>query len=214
MKQRRLPVVIVGGGGHAKVVADVLRLQGVHVLGFTDIDSAKKDLSHAVPYLGDDSAIQQYRPEEILLANGVGSTHTMMPRRIICDRFTQLGYRFFTLIHPSAIIATDVVIGEGSQIMAGAVIQPGSTIGRDTVVNTGAIIDHDCVIGDYVHVAPGVVLSGGVTIKNETHIGTGARVIQGILIGKNCLIAAGAVVVSDVADGKAVKGIPARGECR
>ena len=210
MKEKMLPVIIIGGGGHAKVVADVLILQRFHVLGFTDIDNACKSWSPAVPYVGDDREIQKYRPEEILLANGLGSTQITTARRRIYDWFTKLGYHFTTCIHPSAIIAEDVMIGDGSQIMAGVVIQPGSVIGCDAIINTGAIVDHDCFIGDHVHVAPGVTLSGGVTVEEGTHIGTGSIIIQGILVGENCLVGAGAVVVSDIAGGKAVRGIPAR----
>ena len=210
MKQKKLPVIIIGGGGHAKVVADVLRLQGFHILGFTDIDDTCHSLTSAISYLGDDTIINQYRPEEVLLANGLGSTKTTIARRNIYDVFTKQGYSFASCIHPSAIIAIDAKMGEGTQIMAGVVIQPGSVIGRNVIINTRASIDHDCIIGDHVHVAPGVTLSGGVRIGAGAHIGTGATVIQGVAIGENSMIGAGSAVLTDVAAGSVVVGIPAK----
>jgi len=210
MKQNRLPVIIIGGGGHAKVVADVLTLQGFHILGFTDIDETCHSLTSAIPYLGDDSIINPYRPEDILLANGLGSTKTTIARRKIYDVFSEQGYKFACCVHPSAVIAIDVTIDEGAQIMAGVVIQPGSMIGRNVIINTRASIDHDCIIGDHVHVAPGATLSGGVQIASGAHVGTGATVIQGIFIGEDSIIGAGSVVLEDVAADSMVVGVPAR----
>ncbi|MHC1759646.1 MAG: acetyltransferase [Negativicutes bacterium] len=210
MKQNKLPVIIIGGGGHAKVVADVLRLQGFHILGFTDIDDTCRSLTSAIPYLGDDSIINQYRPEDILLANGLGSTKTTMARRKIYDVFNEQGYNFACCIHPSAIIAMDVKIDEGTQIMTGVVIQPGSMVGRNVIINTQASVDHDCIIGDHVHVAPGATLSGGVQIASGAHVGTGATVIEGIAIGENSLVGAGSVVIKDVIADTVVVGTPAK----
>ena len=204
------PAIIIGGGGHAKVVADVLKLQGVHIVGFTDVDGVGRPLATTLPYLGDDAIIYQYRTDEVLLFNGLGSIRNTSARRKIYEIFSTQEYRFGICIHPTAIIACDVVIGDGSQIMAGSVIQPGSKIGRNVVINTRTSIDHDCEIGDHVHVAPGVTLSGEVKIATGAHIGTGATVIQGINIGTNSMIGAGAVVVSDVADDSKVIGVPAR----
>ena len=210
MKQNTLPVIIIGGGGHAKVVADVLRLQGVHILGFTDVDDSSKTLTPTVPYLGDDTVIRKYHIEEVLLVNGLGSIKNTTARRKIYDTFSEQGYQFVICIHPSAVIAADVRIGEGSQIMAGSVVQPGCDIGRNVIINTRASLDHDCVIGNHVHVAPGVTLSGGVRVADGAHIGTGATVIQGIHIGGKSMIGAGSVVVKDVADARMVVGVPAK----
>ena len=210
MKQNTLPVIIIGGGGHAKVVADVLRLQGFHVLGFTDVVDTCQSLTPTVPYLGDDAVIEQYEIKEVLLANGLGSIKNTTARRKIFDTFSELGYQFVVCIHPSAVIAADVRIGEGSQIMAGSVVQPGCDIGRNVIINTRTSLDHDCVIGDNVHVAPGVTLSGGVRVADGAHIGTGATVTQGVTIGENSMIGAGSVVLKDVADASVVVGVPAK----
>ena len=210
MIDRNRPVIIVGGGGHAKVVADVLQLQGYSVLGYTDIDSEKGCLPITIPFLGNDQTIFGHQPASILLANGMGSIRSTSGRRKIYECFANTGYQFVTIVHPSAIVANDVTIQEGVQVMAGAVIQPGTRIGNNVIVNTKASLDHDCSISDHVHVAPGVTVSGGVCVGEGTHIGTGATIIQGISIGGNCLIGAGAVVVAAVKDGMAVVGVPAR----
>lgn len=210
MMQDKLPVIIIGGGGHAKVVADVLRLQGYPILGFTEKDEGCKYWGSDVLYLGDDAVIEQYRPEKVLLANGLGSTQTTTARKKIYVAFTEQGYHFASCIHPSAIIATDVEIGDGAQIMAGSVVQPGCKIGRNVILNTRASVDHDCEIGDHVHVAPGAVLSGGVHIASGAHVGTGATVIQGVAIGHHSIVGAGSVVLKDVTDEVMVVGVPAK----
>lgn len=210
MTDKNRSVIIIGGGGHAKVVADVLQLQGYAVLGYTDLDSEKGCLPPTIPFLGDDQAIFGHQPASILLANGLGSVRSTAGRRKIYEYFVNAGYQFVKLIHPSAIVANDVTIQEGAQIMAGAVIQPGSRIGNNVIVNTKASLDHDCLISDHVHVAPGVTISGGVYVGEGTHIGTGAIIIQGISIRENCLVGAGAVVIADVKDGRTVIGVPAR----
>ncbi|MBU0675963.1 MAG: acetyltransferase [Proteobacteria bacterium] len=203
-------VIIIGGGGHAKVLIDALRLSGVDILGITDADSTK----HAhriggVRVLGDDSIISQYGSSEVLLVNGIGSINLPLRRADLFERYKALGYCFTSVIHPSAIIATDVSLGEGVQVMAGAVIQPGCSIGGNCLINTGTTIDHDCWIGDHTHLSPGVTLCGNVTMKGRSFVGAGAIVIQGKNIGSAGLVAAGALVLEDVLDGAVVMGVPA-----
>jgi len=203
------PVIIIGAGGHARVLFDCLRLKGVNVLGMLDKEGADNGNAD-LPIIGDDSAISAYPGDTVELVNGLGSVGNMNLRTGIFSRFKNLGYHFRSVIHPSAIIAHDCELGEGVQVLAGAVINTGTKIGADTIVNTGAIVDHECIVGSHVHIAPGGTLSGGIHIGDGTHIGTGATIIQGINIGSHALVAAGAVVVKNVPDGKKVKGVPAR----
>lgn len=204
------PVIILGAGGHARVLIDALRLQSVELLGMTDADIEKKDqLLLGVRVLGGDEEVNKYPVGTIRLVNGLGSVGYNSHRRYLFECFKKAGNHFVNVIHPSAVLAFDVVLAEGVQIMAGSVVQVGSYIGINTIVNTRAVVDHDCHIGDHAHIAPGVILSGGVIIGDGAHLGTGATVIQGIRIGANSLIAAGAVVIRDVPDGATVMGVPA-----
>jgi len=204
-------VIVVGGGGHAKVLIEALRLAGVEILGITEADPEKHaQVVSGVKLLGDDSVIANYGAEQILLVNAIGSINLPKDRTALFDKLKARGYSFATVIHPSAVIAVDVSLAEGSQVMAGAVIQPGSRVGRNSIVNTRVGVDHDCEVAEHVHLSPGVTLSGGVHIGSGTHIGAGATVIQGVTIGSNCLVAAGAVVVGDIPDGVTVRGVPAK----
>lgn len=205
------PFLILGAGGHARVVADLLLGQNQQIAGFLDPDASLWGTSwHGIPVLGGDEKLTDYPVHTHDLINGVGSIRCPELRRAIFERYRKAGYKFPCLVHARATMAIDVRPGEGSQIMAGAVIQTGCHIGMNTVINTGSIVDHDCHIGDHVHIAPGVTLSGGVRVEENVHIGTGATVIQGIKIGRNSLIAAGAVVIRDVPDGATVAGVPAK----
>lgn len=205
------PVIVLGAGGHAKVVIAALKAAGVEIIGVTDPDSKTHGQSIlGVPVLGGDELAMNRKQGEIALVNGVGSTRPSPRRREVFERFKQAGYSFRAVVHPSAVVGEDTDICEGAQIMAGAVVQPGCQIGADAIVNTRASVDHDCVIGAHVHVAPGAVLGGGVTIGDGAHVGTGSTVIQNVSIGAGALVAAGAAVVADVAVGGQVTGVPAR----
>lgn len=205
-------VIIIGAGGHAKVLCETLRALNIPVLGFVDKDpeAKKRHPSQLPPLLGNDEILKNYKTKEVRLVNGVGSVKTTELRKKIYERFTGQGYSFETVVHPSAILASDVVVEAGAQILAGAIVQTGSRIGENSIVNTGAIVDHDCVIGSHVHIATGAALSGGVRVGNETHFGTGAIAVQYISIGKGCLVAAGAVVTKDISAGMRMSGVPAR----
>ena len=205
----RMPVIVIAGGGHARVLISTLLLQGRNVLGFTDPDEKNLNVL-GVARLGDDGEIGRYRADEVRLVNGVGSVKSASQRKQIYERFRQRGYGFESVVHPSAVVAPDVEIADGVQIMAGAVVQCGSRLGANTIVNTRAGIDHDCEIGAHVHIAPGVTLSGEVRVGEGACIGIGASIIQGVVIGANSVVGAGAVVLQDVLPGVTVMGVPAR----
>ena len=203
-----LPIIIIGAGGHAKVVIEALRQAGNNVVGVFDTDDAKhgKDVL-GVKVLGDESAMFGFDPDNSQLANGLGPIEL---RRTIFERFRDKEFRFVTVRHPSAVIADSAIVREGAQIMAGAVVQPGVTLGENALVNSRASVDHDCGIGKHVHVAPGATLAGGVHVGDGSLVGAGATVLENVRIGEACIVGAGAAVVSDVADGTTVVGIPAR----
>lgn len=206
-----LPVIIIGAGGHAKVLIEALRLSSTPILGIVDAGNEKRGANlSSVPVIGDDNEVLKYRADEIILVNGIGSVKQPERRREVFHRFKNMGYGFASVVHPSAVIASDVALSEGVQIMAGSIVQPGCVIGANAVINTRASVDHDCSIGDNVHLAPGVTVSGNVRIGSGTHVGTGSAVIQGITIGENSVIGAGAAVIKDIPGNAVFMGVPAR----
>ena len=206
-----LPCIVIGGGGHARVLIAGLRRLNRTILGVTVADppAAGKEVG-GIAVLGTDDVLAQYDPKTIRLINGIGSVGDMTPRRVVFERLTNRGFRFASVVHPQAFCEDNVELGDGVQIMAGAVIQIGCRISANTIVNTRASIDHDCRIGAHCHIAPGVTLSGGVSIGDSSHIGVGAAIVQGIEIGAGALIAAGSAVTTAVAPGVRVGGVPAR----
>lgn len=196
-----LPVIVIGGGGHGRVVIEALLSEGIRVAGVVDPHpGVAANLPPAVPWLGGDDALAAYPPDAYRLANGIGGIGEPH-RRSTYERLLAAGYDFVRVQHPSATVArAGVVLGEGCQIMAGAVIQPGVRIGADSIVNTRAAVDHDCTIGEHCHLAPGAVLCGDVAVGAGTHVGAGAVIIQGVRIGSFAIVGAGAIILSDVPD--------------
>jgi len=198
-----LPLIVLGAGGHAAVLIDALQRCGAEILGIAGPGLAAGSKGPlGVPILGGDDDVLERDPGSIRLVNGLGSTRLPEARQSLYQRFKAGGYSFETVVHPSAVVARDVILGEGTQVMAGAVIQTGTILGANVIVNTRVSVDHDCRIGDGVHLAPGVTLSGLVTIGRASHLGTGSVVIHQITIGAGCLIAAGATVYRDLPDGQ------------
>lgn len=205
-------VIVIGAGGHARVLIDALQRAGVPVLFATDANRTKHGGSLlGVPVIGDDRAIASHPPGTVSLVVGLGTVGKDNVRQAVFERLASEGHRFATVVHPRAIVAPDVTLLEGAQVMAGAVVQTGSHIGRNAIINTGARVDHDCRVGDHAHVAPGATLCGAVEIGAGSFIGAAACVIQSVRLGEGSMVAAGAIVVRDVPAGARVMGIPARG---
>ncbi len=204
-------ILILGAGGHGRVLAEALVGSGHAVAGFLDDDPAKRGLRLlGLEVLGGLDLLDRLDPARTMLVNGLGSVRDMEPRRRMFETLKARGFRFQTVTHASAVVAGDATVGEGAQILSGAVVVTGAQIGENAILNTRASVDHDCRIGAHAHLAPGVTLSGGVRVGEATHVGTGATVVQGIFIGAGCLVAAGAVVVRNVPDGARVQGVPGK----
>jgi sugar O-acyltransferase (sialic acid O-acetyltransferase NeuD family) len=202
-----MSLVVLCAGGHARVVIEALRSRGARPTAVTDRDSTRVgSFLGGIPIIGSDEDILAMKADSVELANGLGnrasrSSPGLAGRRELFGRFAALGYAFPVISHLSAVIASDVSPGEGAQVMAGAIIQPGARIGRNVLVNTRAVVEHDCQIGDHCHIAPGAVLCGGVSVGEGTHVGAGAIILGGVNLGAGSVVAAGTVVARDVAAG-------------
>ena len=168
---RRL--IILGAGGHGKVVADIAMRTGYDEILFLDDNPELKECL-GLPVVGRTSETNAYEGDFFV---AIGNPNT---RETITNRLESQGKTVATLIHPSAVIGHDVVIDEGTVIMAGAVINPGSVIGKGCIINTCASVDHDCMIHDFAHVSVGARVVGAVEIGERTWIGAGAVIIRSI----------------------------------
>ncbi len=201
------PVIVVGAGSHARVVVAALVAAGRVVLGYVDDARAVGAVIDRIPVLGGDAVLSNYAPHDVELAIGMGA----LPRRQeVFDRLKAAGYRIAGVVHPSVVISGAVELGEGCQLQAAVVLQPGSTIGANVLINTRASIDHEAVIGAHAIVSPGAVLCGNVTVGVGATIGPGATVTRGREIGAGAVVAASAVVLHDVPSYQVVYGTPAR----
>jgi len=205
-----LPVIVLGGGGHARVLIEILQRRKVRIEGISLVEPAVDELYGYRVIGNDEDVLLRYPANQVLLVNAVGSSGPAVGRKALYAKFRAIGYRFASVIHPSAVVASDCMIGEGVQVMAGAIIQPGCRLGDNVLINTKASIDHDGDVGHHVHVAVGATVAGGVKIGDGAFIGAGSTIIQNLSIGANSLVGAGAVVVRDVRANTTVIGVPAR----
>lgn len=197
-----LKVILIGGGGHAKVVIDAIKRSDIFsVSGILDPAFKKGESVLSVPIAGSDSDLPEIFKKGIRAAFiSVGSIGNCDVRKRIYENLKRIGFKLPVITHPNAIVAEGVEIGEGTFIAAGVVINSGTKIGVNAIINTVSSVDHDCQIGDFVHIAPRATLSGDIEVGDETHIGTGANIIHSLRIGKRCMIGAGATITRDIAD--------------
>lgn len=180
-------MIIYGASGHGKVIEDILESMGEHVSCFID-DNVNLTSVHGI------SVLHSYAPtaEPVVIAIGNNAVRKRIVKRL-CAHYGKA-------IHPNAIVSQRAKIGEGSVVMAGAIIQPDVVIGYHCIVNTGVSVDHECHIADYVHISPHATLCGNVAVGEGTWVGAGTTVIQGIHIGKWVVIGAGSVITTDIPD--------------
>lgn len=196
-------LVVVGAGGHAKVVVATARAAGWRVVAIADDARGRWGQQLlGVAIAGPTARVLQDPAAQVVLAIGDNAARRRLAAGARC--------RFATLVHPSAVVDATVALGAGSVVFAGVVIQPDAAIGGHAIVNTGASIDHDCVLGEAVHVAPGTRLAGNVTLGDEVFLGIGTVVIPGVAIGARTVVGAGAAVVTDLPPDVVAVGVPAR----
>jgi sugar O-acyltransferase (sialic acid O-acetyltransferase NeuD family) len=202
--------VLLGAGGHAKVLMALVQSwepaprQGLAVGWAGVCDPALASQANApwqgLHLLGGDEALQNLVPQQTFLVNGVGQQIGSLARQLLFTRCREAGFEFPALVHGKAWVASDCIVAAGVQIMAGAVVQPGTEIGFNSVINTGATLDHDNWIGPHVHIAPGATLCGGVRVAEGAFIGAGATLLPGCQVGRYAVVAAGATVHQSVPD--------------
>lgn len=196
-----LPLIMLGAGGHAKVLLSLAQASGLNVIGVCDPELAEqgRDQWRGVRVLGGDEALDAFDPASVGLINGIGQLVGSTGRHTVFERLKAKGFRFPALVHPAAWVDGSAVLKDGVQVMAGAVIQADATVGSNSIINTGASLDHDCCLGEHVHVAPGATLCGNVQVKDRAFIASGATVIQGLTVGEESVVGAGGVLVRDLA---------------
>lgn len=196
---RRL--AIIGASGHGKVIADIARRIGYCEIVFFDDDESIHECG-GYPVVGKSSEAGTIDADVIV---GIGNADI---RKRIQESIPE--QKLATLIHPDAVIAEDVEIGVGTVVMAGAVINPGTHIGKGCIINTCSSVDHDCIVDDFVHVAVGSHLCGIVNVGAGTWIGAGVTVSNNVFICPDCMIGAGAVIVNDIWESGTYVGVPAK----
>ncbi len=207
MGKTKLDVVVLGSGGHAKVIIDILLEMGtVNVVGCTSADPAGTEVC-GVPILGNDDLLPSlYRSG---VRNAVAAVGENGIRYKITKTIIGLGFAPVNAISPRAILSSRVTLGEGIAVMPGTVINVDSVIGNGAIVNTGATVDHDCQIGNFAHIGPGSNLSGQVRVGPGSFLGVGCRVLPWISIGEWTVVGAGAVVIRDLPGHVTAVGVPA-----
>jgi sugar O-acyltransferase (sialic acid O-acetyltransferase NeuD family) len=189
---------LIGAGGHAKVIADILIASGRPPTAFLDDTPTQNRILGITVIKG----LELPQPDSAVIV-AVGDNAT---RQRLAHRYST----FDIAIHPSAVVSRDAEIGPGTVVMAGAVINTGARVGSHCIINTGSIIDHDCLISDFAHIAPGAKLGGNVRVGVGSMVGLGANVIHGRCVGDHTIVGAGSTVVRDVPPRVVAIGSPAR----
>jgi UDP-N-acetylbacillosamine N-acetyltransferase len=203
-------LVIVGAGGHARVVAEIARLTGHVVAGFLDdVDPGRQHAaffgSVVLGGLEQLPALVDAGVHQAVIAIGDCGA-----RLRLASLVAEAGMQLPVMFHPQSVHSSDATIGAGTVLVAGAIVNPGARIGANVIVNTAATIDHDCIIEDGVHVACGAHLAGHVHVGRGSWVGIGAVVKERVRIGAQTIVGAGAVVLKDLPDGVLAYGAPAK----
>ncbi|MCP4202442.1 MAG: acetyltransferase [bacterium] len=196
-------ILVLGAGGHAKVVVSTLQDAGRKPHKVLDDDSAKwaKQVLNT-PIGGPITDLAKESPDCVITAFG--------DNRLRAEKAGSMTVNWTTAVHPTAYVHPSAVLGPGTLVCAGAIVQPGARIGAHAIINTGASIDHDCELGDFVHLAPGARLAGNVRVGPGTLIGIGSVVVPGVVIGEWARLGAGAAVTGDLPSNCIAVGVPAR----
>lgn len=192
------PIILLGAGGHASVVADQLEQLKRRIVAIVAPVVKWKNSIKNFTVIEDDSGVMNYSTNSVEVVNGIGSLPRGELREKIFRLYLSRGYSFASVISPTAVVSQYATIGQGVQVMPGAIVQAGVVIGDNTIINTGAVIDHDCTIGSNCHISPGATVCGGVVIGDSVHVGAGSVIIQEVTIAERAVVGAGAVASKDI----------------
>ena len=208
---KKIDIIGIGCGGHAKVLLDILNSYNEYnLIGLISPSSENIKNQCNIPIIGDDSDLPKLFKDGIQnVFIAFSSLKSSTKNKNMYNYLKKIGFNIINVIHKTSIISNNLETKNGIKIMAGVIINPSVKIGNNSIINTGAIIDHDCLIEDHVQIAPGTILGGNVLVGEGSFIGLGARIIENITIGKYSYVAAGSIVTSDVKDGCMVAGVPA-----
>lgn len=203
------PVFVFGASGHAKVVIDAIEKQGQYHIVFLVDDNPRvwKTDFYGYRVIG---GKQELLSAHDGICGGIVAIGDNRARSSVASWLTENGVKLVSAVHPSAQLGRGVVMGSGTVVMAGAVVNSDTRIGNNVIVNTRSSIDHDCTIGDGVHIAPGATLCGTVSVGNGTFVGAGSTIIPNLTIGANVLVGAGAAVIRNIPDGSTALGVPSK----
>lgn len=209
----RFRCVVLGAGGHARVLVDCLQSPGVaDLVGVLDPDPRlHRQKLLGIPILGGDDLLAGLAVDGVThFVVGLGGVGNNGPRRRLFELGCSAGLDPMEVRHGSALVSRWAEVGVGCQFLPGSIVNASAILGCNVIVNSGAIVEHDCIVGDHVHIATGARLASSVKIGSSAHVGAGATVRQCIVIGEGAIVGAGAVVVRNVAPGVVVAGVPAR----
>lgn len=203
------PVLLVGAGNHAVVVSDIVRLLGAQIAGYVEENCRREGHTFCgAKILGGLDRLGEVRRHGV--QRGVVAIGDCAARLRLGTEMARAGFDLIRAVHPRAVVAADVLVGAGTVVVAGAVINPMARIGAHVIVNTCASVDHHCVVHDGAHICPGARLAGNVTVGERALVGIGAVVREGVTIGAGTVVGAGSVVLEDLPPGMLVHGVPAR----
>lgn len=209
MRRQREPVVIIGAGGHAKVVIDIIRQQKLYdIIGCLDQAYSAGSFVSGVQIIGEDSMLAEIRNNgihNVFIAIGENRKRDALARLA-----TRLGFRLINAVSPRAYVSDTASLADGIAVMPGAIVNAGSRIMSNVIINTNASVDHDCVVEANCHIGPGCILAGNVYIGEGAFIGIGTKIIPQVSVGKWSITGAGSVVVSNIPDNTLAVGVPAK----
>lgn len=195
-------IILIGGSGHAKVVIDCIRAAGDTPVGILDDGIAPGTKVLDVPVLGATDRWQEFIQYKFIIAIGSNAVRARLA--------ATMQVRWYTAVHPQAVVSDYATLGQGTVVMPGAVINAGATAGNHCIVNSRAVVEHDCRLENFVHISPCAALGGTVCVGAGTHVGIGASVRNNLSLCKDCIIGAGAAVVKDITQPGTYAGVPAK----